>query len=109
MENQIPSILRLAGTILSNPEARCTGTLAEDLKGTPVPPTSDKACRWCLTGAMQKAIKALLPTANTQETYAVYQEMKSCIGLDQKLSGPVYWDSNEHKHDAIVSKLRKAK
>lgn len=40
--------------LLEDPERWCQGDNAVDAKGYPVPPSSDRATRWCLRGAVRK-------------------------------------------------------
>lgn len=46
-------IARAAGELLSDPDKRCVGKSAVDKHGHFVPSFSDRACKWCLVGALE--------------------------------------------------------
>jgi hypothetical protein len=101
------SILHMTGDILSDPNRRCVGTLATDESGTPVNPTDAKACHWCLTGALGKAMhefKVKVP----KDQVDTYNAMKDAIGLGLEIAAPIFWDSNEGLHGLVASRLQKA-
>jgi hypothetical protein len=101
------SILHMAGDILSDPNRRCVGTLATDESGTPVNTTDATACKWCLTGALGKALHEF-KVESPKDQVDVYNAMKDAIGLGLEIAAPIFWDGNEFLHNAIASRLQKA-
>lgn len=106
--NTLP-ILHMTGDILSDPKRRCVGTLAENKHRNPVSVTDDAACKFCLTGALSKAMSLIHPSATAQEQMSYYTSLKECLGIEDGYPAPEFWDSNEHLHDLIATKLREAK
>lgn len=99
--------LHMAGNILSDPSRRTTGTLAETRRGFPCNPSDPEACKWCLTGALGKALHEL-KIDETADQIAIYYAMKETIGLGLEITAPVFWDQNEALHALIAERLQKA-
>ena len=56
MENPNSSaILTAAAALFDAPGTHCRGAYARDSKGTPVGPTNQTACSWCVVGAITRA------------------------------------------------------
>ncbi len=105
MKQNIQSVLRMTGDILSDPNRRCVGTEAEDAQGYPVSCTDTKACRWCLLGALKKSLNDC-NVGSASDQLEAYNVMKSSIGLDETQAAPLFWDNNEGFHQMIANKLR---
>jgi hypothetical protein len=103
----ILSALHLAGDTLADPSRRTTGTLAENSKGFTCNPSDPEACKWCLTGALGKALHEL-KIDEPADQMVVYATMKETIGLDLSIAAPVFWDNNESLHELIAGRLQKA-
>jgi hypothetical protein len=108
MDQSIKQILNTAGTLLSNPLNRCTGYSAEDVEGNQVEYWDDKACKFCLTGAIGKV---LLDNVGTQYDphfdAKVYGALREVLGLEGKTPAPLIWDSaEEFDRQAIADRLR---
>lgn len=103
----ILSALHLAGDTLADPSRRTTGTLAETRRGHPCSPSDPEACKWCLTGALGKALHEL-KVEDAADQMVVYATMKVVIGLEEGTAAPLFWDSNEGLHELIASRLQKA-
>lgn len=101
------AVIQKAGELLSDPARRCVGTLAVNTKQSPVDPTSKKACRWCLTGALYKSC-CELGVKSTQDWFAIYDLVKDQTGIPKEVPAPVFWDLNEDMHDLIVERMVKA-
>lgn len=107
MNSNILSALHFAGDLLSDPQRRTTGTLAEDRQGAPVSPIDPEACRWCFTGALTKSCHELGITAPVDQVN-VFVAAKDKVGIPFDSESPVFWDMNLELHDLMVDRLRKA-
>jgi hypothetical protein len=103
---RLHSALNVIGTLLSSPSRRCTGTSAENEEGKPVWPWDEKACKWCLTGAITHT---LLEMATTQEDMHFEVDVETAIRdileLNPDMPLPSFWDNLSDEYQQKVANI----
>ncbi len=95
----ITSILRAAGSLLRDPANRLTHRYAETANGEPTIGTDPLAVKFCLVGALERAVGYTPQIMEARTACAV------AIGHDNRYVAAAWDDATDEGREEIVQKL----
>jgi hypothetical protein len=99
MQQAKDTILKVIA-LIENSEAWTQGASARNKKGTRVSPYSQRACRWCTLGALDKV------TADHDSWMEATRRIREAMRSDMGVSISEFNDN--HTHAEVLALLRKA-
>jgi hypothetical protein len=99
---QTNAVILKAIALIENPEAWTQGVSARDLEGASVASNSQRACRWCTLGALDKAAD------DDNSWLAATREVRDVMMREEKFYRSVADFNDTHTHAEVLALLRKA-